>query len=55
MEYSRPSVCLSVCLCNDNPKYNRSINLKIEHVVVYENSLEEFDIEQFLTKVKVMV
>ena len=39
----RLSVCLSVCLCvcvcvHDNSKSNGSIDLKLEHIVVYENS-----------------
>ena len=29
--------------------------MKLEHIVVYENSLEEFDIEHHLIKVKVTV
>ena len=41
------SVCLSVCLCDcvhDNSKNNGSIHLKLEHIVVYENSSDEFNI-----------
>ena len=43
------SVCVCVCLClsvcvHDNSKNNGSIDLKLEHVVVYENSSDEFDI-----------
>ena len=37
IEYSCPSVCLPVCV-HDNSKNNGSIDLKLEHVVVYENS-----------------
>ena len=51
------SVCLAVCLCvcvHDNSKSNGSIHLKLEHIVVYENSSNEFDIEHYLIKVKVM-
>ena len=53
-----PSVCLSVCVCvsvcvHDNSKNNPSINLKLEHIVVYENSSEEFDIGHCAIKVKV--
>ena len=51
IEYSSPSVCvsvrLSVCVCvcvHDNSKNNGSIDLKLEHIVVYENSSDEFDI-----------
>ena len=42
------SMCLSVCLCvcvsvcvHDNSKNNGSIHLKLEHIVVYENSSDE--------------
>ena len=65
-EYSSPSVCLSVCLCicvsfppcmcvsvHDNSNNNGSIHLKHEHIVVYENSSDEFDIRHYLIKVKV--
>ena len=45
-------VCLSVCV-HDNSKNNGSIDLKLEHIVVYENSLDEFGIGHFLIKVKV--
>ena len=45
------SLCLCVCLCvcvsvcvHDNSKNNGSIRLKLEHIVVYENSSDEFDI-----------
>ena len=34
-------VCLSVCV-HDNSKNNGSIHLKLERIVVYENSSEEF-------------
>ena len=50
IEYSCPSVCLSACLCVCLSVYtipetnNSSIHLKLEHIVVYENSLDEFDI-----------
>ena len=46
------SVCLSVCV-HDNSKNNGSIHLKLEHVVVYENSSEEFDIGHCPIKVNV--
>ena len=45
-------VCLSVCV-HDNSKNNASIHLKLEHIVVYENSLDEFDIGHCAIKVKV--
>ena len=45
-------VCLSVCV-HDNPKNNGSIDLKLEHIVVYENSLDEFDIGHCPIKVNV--
>ena len=50
------SVCVSVCLCvcvclsacvHDNSKNNGSIDLKLEHIVVYENSSDEFDIGHY--------
>ena len=68
IEYSCPSVCvcvsvcLSICLCvcvcvsvcvHDNYKKNVSIHLEFEHVVVYENISEDFDIGHCLIKVKV--
>ena len=50
IEYSCPSVCLCVsfcvcvCVCvPDNLKNNFSIHLKLEHIVVYENSSDQFD------------
>ena len=46
-------VCLSVCV-HDNSKNNGSIDLKLEHIVVYENSLDEFGIGHCLIKVKVI-
>ena len=52
-----PSVCLSVCVCvcvHDNSKNNGSIHLKLEYIVVYENSSDEFDIGHCPIKVKVM-
>ena len=46
IEYSSLSVCLCVCMSvclsvcvHDNSKNNGSIDLKLEHIVVYENSL----------------
>ena len=50
------SVCLTVCVCvcvHDNSKNNGSIDLKLEHIVVYENSSDELDIGHCLIKVKV--
>ena len=52
IEYS----CQFVCLCvyvRDNTKNNGSIHLKLEHIVVYENSSDEFDIWHCLINVKV--
>ena len=46
-------VCLSVCV-HDNSKYNDSIHLKLEHILVYESSSDEFDIGHCSIKVKVM-
>ena len=45
-------VCLCVCV-HDNSKNNGSIHLKIEHIVVYRNSSDEFDIGHCPIKVKV--
>ena len=56
IEYSSLSVCLFVCLSvfvHDNSKNNGSIHLKLEHIVVYENSSDEFDIGHCPIKVKV--
>ena len=51
------SVCLCVCVCvcvHDNSKNSGAIDLKPEHIVVYENSSEEFDIGHCPIKVNVM-
>ena len=60
--YSLESLCVCVCvsvfvcvLLHDNSKRNRSRNTKLEYIVVYENSLDEFDIELRQIKVKVTV
>ena len=60
--YSLESLCVCVhpCLCvcvflHDNSKRNQSRNTKSEYIVVYENSLDEFDIELHRIKVKVTV
>ena len=64
IEYSCPTVCLSVCVSvcvcvcvsvcvHDNNKNNGSIHLKLEHVVVYENISDEFNIRHYQIKVKV--
>ena len=43
-----------LCVCvHDNSKNNCSVHLKLEHVVVFENSSEEFDIGHCPIKVKV--
>ena len=66
IEYSCPSACLrvcvsaclSICVCvyvHDNSKNNGSVHLKFKHVVVFENSLDEFDIGHCPIKVKVTV
>ena len=47
------SACLSVCVHN-NSKNNGSIDLKLQHIVVYENSSDDFDIGHCPIKVKVM-
>ena len=57
IEYSSPPVCLCVCVSvcvHDNSKNNGSIDLKLEHIVVYENSSDEFDIGHCPIKIKVM-
>ena len=43
-------MCVSV---HDNSKNNGSIHLKLEHIVGYENSLDDFDIGHCSIKVKV--
>ena len=48
------SVCVSVCVCvcvcvHDNSKNNGSIDLKLEYIVVYENSSDKFDIHWALS------
>ena len=51
-------VCVHVCVCvflHDNSKRNQSRNTKLEYIVVYENSSDEFDIELCRIKVKVTV
>ena len=44
------SVCVSVYTITQN---NGSIHLKLEHIVAYENSLDEFDIGHCPIQVKV--
>ena len=58
MEYSCPSVCLSVCVAvfvsllsvcvHDNSKNNGSIRLKLEHIVVYEIARMNSTINQII-------
>ena len=38
-----------------NSKRNRSRNIKLEYIIVYENGSDEFDIEHQQIKVKVTV
>ena len=33
-------------MCHDNSKNYSSLHLKLEHIVVYENTSEEFDSEE---------
>ena len=49
-----PSVCLSVCVSvyTITQKIMVQIDLKLEHIVVYENSSDEFDIGHCPIKVK---
>ena len=54
----RVCVCVRLCVCvffHDISKRNCSRNTKSEYIVVYENSLDEFDIELHRIKVKVTV
>ena len=61
IEYSCLSVCVSVCVCvcvcvsvyTITQNNNGSIHLKLEHIVVYENSLDKFSIGHCQIKVKV--
>ena len=66
IEYSSVCVCLCLCLCLcvcvcvcvfllNNTKRNRSRRMKLEYIVVYEKSSEEFGIEHCRIKVKVTV
>ena len=49
-------MCVFVCVfLHDNSKRNRSRNTKLEYIVEYENSSDEFDIELRRIKVKVTV
>ena len=48
------AVCLGVCLSVCLSKNNGLIHLKLEHIVVYENSWDEFYIGHCPIKVKVM-
>ena len=51
-------MCVFVCVCvflHGNSKRNRSRNTKLEYIVEYENSSDEFDIELCRIKVKVTV
>ena len=45
-------VCVSVFL-HDNSKSNRSMNMKFEYIIVYENISDNFDIGHCQTKVNV--
>ena len=51
-------MCVCVCVCvfsHDSSKRNQSSNTKLEYVVVYENSSDEFEIGLRRIKVKVTV
>ena len=51
-------VCFHVCVCvflHGNSKRNQSRYTKLEYIVVYENSSDEFNIELCRIKVKVTV
>ena len=54
IEYPCLSVCVSVYVCvHATSKNNGSINLKLEHIIIYGNCLCEFDIGHGPIKVKV--
>ena len=61
IEYSCPSVCVCVCMCvcvcvsvyTITKKIMAQSKLKLEHIVVYENSSDEFDIGHCPIKIKV--
>ena len=58
--YSLESVGVFPCLCvweflHDNSKRNRSRKTKLEYIVVYEKSSDEFDIELSRIKFEVNV
>ena len=58
IEYWLESLCVCVRVCvflHDNSKRNRSRNMKLEYIVVYGNSSDQFDIEHHQIKVKVTV
>ena len=61
LKYLLESVCVFPCLCvcvfflHDNSKRNRSRDTKLEYIVLYENSSDEFNIELRQIKVKVTV
>ena len=47
-------MCVCVCVCvQDNSKNNGSIDLKLENIVVYDNSSDDFDIGHCPIKVNV--
>ena len=48
-------VCVCVCFLHANWKRYRSRNTKLEYIIVYENSSDEFNIELCRFKVKVIV
>ena len=49
-------MCVCVCVHDNNGSKNYGlIDLKLEHIVVYENSSDEFDIGHCPIKVKVTV
>ena len=56
LEYLCVCVCVCVCVClHNNSNRNRARNTKLEYIVVYESSSDEFDIELCRIKVKVTV
>ena len=57
IEYSSESLCVCPCLCVRvcARSLSRSRNMRLEYIVAYEDSSNEFDIELCWIKVKVTV
>ena len=50
---SKDYSCPAVFVCGHITPNNESVNLKLEHIVVYENRPEKFDIGHCPIKVKI--